>query len=120
MTSAPNIAMLAADLRVRTLETARSNASSGATRMSGTAQGSAATGSKLNPDVLAPEAAPDAAAAMPPAVMSRFSERPPVQQSRRPAQPARGRPRRAAPQTPGPRVGARPIHPTLRPQRNRP
>lgn len=82
MTKEPNIAMLAAERRVRMLETASKTDSSGVTRMSGTAHGRVLTGSKLKP-VLAPEAAPDAAAAMLPTVIRRFSANPPVQQSRR-------------------------------------
>src|SRR3981189_3442157 len=106
-TNAPNMAMLAADLRVRMLDTARITETSGAISISGTAQGSAVTGSKGNPDGREPEAAPDAAAAIPPAIASRFSESPPFLLSPRQAQRARGLRRRTARPPPGPADEAR-------------
>jgi hypothetical protein len=63
MTNVPNIAIAAADRRVRMLESASKNEMSGTRSMKGTAQGRVVDGSN-GADALAPEAAPDAAANM--------------------------------------------------------
>ena len=64
ITTAPNIARLADDRRVRTLERAITKVASGTTTITGTAQPSVFAGSKVNPPGgREAEAAPEAAAA---------------------------------------------------------
>ena len=99
MTTVPNMAVADADRRVRTLDSASRNVAKGAMRRSGTAHGSALTGSNVKP-VLVPDAAPDAAdtissnapcARPAPAWAMRFSEWPPGRRFRGRARPARAR-----------------------------
>src|SRR6267378_100035 len=76
VTEAPRSARLEAERRVRTPETAITNAARGAITRRGTAQPRVVKGSKLKPGRV-PEAAPDACVRMPLAARNRFSEGPP-------------------------------------------
>src|SRR5690349_9253733 len=110
------MAMLAADLRVRTLERASTNDAKGARRMSAVAHGSALVGSKLKPDGLELDAL-EAAATTELAATSRFSENPPGLLFRRLAQPAQVRPPPAGPLLLDRRAAVRPQRRTARLQR---
>src|ERR1700674_741711 len=92
------MAMLDADLRVRTPDSASTKAINGASSIRGTAHGRVLDGSNEKPRD--PGAAPDAARTMLAAARSTFSESPRGPQARRP-----GRPRPTRP----PRAGSRPL-----------
>src|SRR5260370_39072528 len=95
VTTAPNIAMLAAERRGRALVAARTNARSGTRTVRGTAQTRVVAGSKWKPVAArAPDAAPEAAVRTLPTAISRLSARSPD-----PGAQARARPPRAAPAT---------------------
>src|SRR6267143_316677 len=103
----PIIARFAEDRRVRTLETAITNAARGAMTMSGTAHPSVVVGSKLKPDGRAPEAVPEAAVAIFATTKSRFSEKSPAPRSRPREPPVRARQRPPVPPPPGRKRAAR-------------
>src|SRR5438552_17276729 len=95
------MAIAAADLRVRMLDSANRYEANGAIKRRDTAHGNAAAGSKLKPDVLVLDAAPDAAARISLRPAMKVSESPPGRRCRDPGR--RARPPRwpAAPRTPG-------------------
>src|SRR2546428_6365742 len=103
VTTAPNIAMLAADGRVRTLVAASTNARSGTSTMTGTAHGRVEAGSKRKPPAArAPDAAPEAAVNMSPRATSRLSESPPDRRAQSPRRPRKAPRSRARHPSPGP------------------
>src|SRR5712671_730528 len=102
----PIIARFAEDRRVRTLDTAMTNAARGAMTISGTAHPSVVVGSKLKPDGREPEAVPEAAVAIYATTKSRFSEKSPDPRSPRRAPPVRARQQPRVPPPPGRRRAA--------------
>src|SRR5579864_955709 len=101
------MAVADAERRVRTLDSARMNVANGAMSRNGTAQGSVVDGSKVKPDDLELDAAPDAAARISPARVRTLSEGPPYPRCQGQGLPARSRRSRGSPQTPGRTAAAR-------------